>query len=372
MRPPLGRDRAATTCSPRWAAGRSSATTACGAWWSTPARRASPGGACACAARRRTARCRSAPTTRWSRPPRSCAGSPRTGPPPHIGEVWRPQVRHMPLPDELQGRRCSTRRASGRRIEHAAARAGAHAATRARTPRSRRTSCTAVRRPTSSPTCVEIEVDIRTVPGTTRRRRRRAPPRGPRRARPSRRDRARCSSTTPTESPRRQSRCGTRSPTRRRSPYPGAELMPGLIVGGTDARFFRDKGAVAYGTGLFSPAGHAGDRSARASTATTSASTSSRSASPPTSGSTSPRRSAACSQQISNRHRLVAARTCESCRRRSRCCVASPSLGGDRGCGASAWRSSLGRTCVGPGWLRCSSLTGVANCRGEHRRAIAP
>ncbi len=34
--------------------------------------------------------------------------------------------------------------------------------------------------------------------------------------------------------------------------YPGAELMPGLIVGGTDARFFRDKGAIAYGTGLFS------------------------------------------------------------------------------------------------------------------------
>lgn len=35
--------------------------------------------------------------------------------------------------------------------------------------------------------------------------------------------------------------------------YPGAELMPGVIVGGTDARFFRARGAVAYGTGLFSP-----------------------------------------------------------------------------------------------------------------------
>ena len=34
--------------------------------------------------------------------------------------------------------------------------------------------------------------------------------------------------------------------------YPGAELLPGLIVGGTDARFFRNKGAVAYGTGLLS------------------------------------------------------------------------------------------------------------------------
>ncbi len=35
--------------------------------------------------------------------------------------------------------------------------------------------------------------------------------------------------------------------------YPGAKLVPGLVVGGTDARFYRDRGRVAYGTGLFSP-----------------------------------------------------------------------------------------------------------------------
>ena len=35
--------------------------------------------------------------------------------------------------------------------------------------------------------------------------------------------------------------------------YPDAELIPGLISGATDARFFRGKGAIAYGTGLFSP-----------------------------------------------------------------------------------------------------------------------
>jgi acetylornithine deacetylase/succinyl-diaminopimelate desuccinylase-like protein len=35
--------------------------------------------------------------------------------------------------------------------------------------------------------------------------------------------------------------------------YPGAQLLPGVIVGGTDARFFREKGALAYGAGLFSP-----------------------------------------------------------------------------------------------------------------------
>jgi len=35
--------------------------------------------------------------------------------------------------------------------------------------------------------------------------------------------------------------------------YPGAELVPGIITGGTDARFYRDKGSVAYGAALFSP-----------------------------------------------------------------------------------------------------------------------
>ena len=35
--------------------------------------------------------------------------------------------------------------------------------------------------------------------------------------------------------------------------YPGAELLPELIVGATDSRFFRGKGTVAYGTGLFAP-----------------------------------------------------------------------------------------------------------------------
>jgi acetylornithine deacetylase/succinyl-diaminopimelate desuccinylase-like protein len=34
--------------------------------------------------------------------------------------------------------------------------------------------------------------------------------------------------------------------------YPGARLVPGLIVGGTDARFYRERDRVAYGAGLFS------------------------------------------------------------------------------------------------------------------------
>ena len=36
--------------------------------------------------------------------------------------------------------------------------------------------------------------------------------------------------------------------------YPGASLLPRMIVGFTDAPYFRDRGAIAYGFGLFSPA----------------------------------------------------------------------------------------------------------------------
>lgn len=35
--------------------------------------------------------------------------------------------------------------------------------------------------------------------------------------------------------------------------FPGASLAPGIIVGGTDARYYRERGTVAYGTALFSP-----------------------------------------------------------------------------------------------------------------------
>lgn len=45
--------------------------------------------------------------------------------------------------------------------------------------------------------------------------------------------------------------------------HPGAELLPTLIVGATDARFFREMGAVAYGAGLFSDNVNSGDFMAR-------------------------------------------------------------------------------------------------------------
>jgi acetylornithine deacetylase/succinyl-diaminopimelate desuccinylase-like protein len=35
--------------------------------------------------------------------------------------------------------------------------------------------------------------------------------------------------------------------------YPDADILPSLMVGGTDARFFRERGAVGYGAGLLAP-----------------------------------------------------------------------------------------------------------------------
>ena len=35
--------------------------------------------------------------------------------------------------------------------------------------------------------------------------------------------------------------------------YPGSRLSPGMFFGATDARFFRDKGAIAMGAALYSP-----------------------------------------------------------------------------------------------------------------------
>ena len=45
--------------------------------------------------------------------------------------------------------------------------------------------------------------------------------------------------------------------------HPGAPLIPSLIVGATDARFYRDKGSVAYGAGLFSNRVNSSDFMAR-------------------------------------------------------------------------------------------------------------
>jgi acetylornithine deacetylase/succinyl-diaminopimelate desuccinylase-like protein len=166
----------------------------------------------------------------------------------HIDDIWRTRVRHMNLPDELKADLLDPSRiwAALEQLPVAVAR-GCHAHTHTTfSPNvvhgGQKTNIV--------PDVVDIEVDIRTVPGTT---------------------------AADVDAYLReaigeladhvdvavlQENAATLSPVasplwdavaaRTQVAFPGAELVPGIIVGGTDARYYRQRGAVAYGMGLFS------------------------------------------------------------------------------------------------------------------------
>lgn len=168
----------------------------------------------------------------------------------HLDEIWRDQVESMELPDEVRAGLLDPTRIWDT-IEALPA------------PLARR--CHAMTHTTFSPNVahggqktniipdvVDLEVDIRTVPGTT-------PADVDAHLHEALGELAHEVEVSPI-----QQHDATASPTdtplwdalaaRVQVAYPGARLQPGMLVGGTDARFFRDKGAVAYGAGLFSPA----------------------------------------------------------------------------------------------------------------------
>jgi acetylornithine deacetylase/succinyl-diaminopimelate desuccinylase-like protein len=167
----------------------------------------------------------------------------------HISDVWKAQVAVMPLPDEVKAGLLDPARiwSTIETLPPAAAR-----------------TCHAHTHTTFSPNVVhggqktniipdlvEIEVDIRTVPGTTQ-------ADVDAHLHEALGDLAhhveigRLQQNDATESPRGNSLWDALASATQVA-YPGADLIPGLIVGGTDARFFRQRGVVAYGTGLFSP-----------------------------------------------------------------------------------------------------------------------
>jgi acetylornithine deacetylase/succinyl-diaminopimelate desuccinylase-like protein len=167
----------------------------------------------------------------------------------HISDVWKAQVAAMPLPDDVKVGLLDPARiwSTIETLPPAAAR-----------------TCHAHTHTTFSPNVVhggqktniipdlvEIEVDIRTVPGTTQ-------ADVDAHLHEALGDLAhhveigRLQQNDATESPRGNALWDSLESATQVA-YPGAEIMPGLIVGGTDARFFRQRGAVAYGTGLFSP-----------------------------------------------------------------------------------------------------------------------
>ncbi|MFV0307836.1 MAG: M20/M25/M40 family metallo-hydrolase [Desertimonas sp.] len=102
------------------------------------------------------------------------------------------------------------------------------------------------------PDVIEIDVDIRTVPGETQE----TADAYLREAIGELADRV---EITPLEGNSESTRSPMDTPlwdalqTRVQVAFPGAELAPGIIVGGTDARYYRERGSVAYGAALFSP-----------------------------------------------------------------------------------------------------------------------
>ncbi len=170
-------------------------------------------------------------------------------PAPHIGAAWRAQVDTLSLPDELRAALVDPARVYE---------------TIADLPVGVARACHALTHTTISPNVaqggqktntipdvVDIEVDIRTVPGTTR-------------------DdvdamlaEALGDLAPHVEISVLQDGVATESPVgndlwdtlarRTQVAYPGSRIVPGLVVGGTDARFYRHRGRIAYGAGLFSP-----------------------------------------------------------------------------------------------------------------------
>jgi acetylornithine deacetylase/succinyl-diaminopimelate desuccinylase-like protein len=170
-------------------------------------------------------------------------------PAPHLGEAWRALVETMSVPAELR---------------QALLDPGTVFDTIAAMPTPIARTCHALTHTTISPNvahggqktnvipdAVDIEVDIRTVPGTTK----------------ADVDAMLADALgeladhveivdlqigDPTQSPTDNALWDTIS-RHTQVAYPGASIVPGLVVGGTDARFYRHHGRVAYGAGLFSP-----------------------------------------------------------------------------------------------------------------------
>ena len=166
----------------------------------------------------------------------------------NLDDLWQAQIDHLPLPDEIRAGLTDADR-----IDAAIAALPTGVARLAHACSHTTISPNVIhggQKTNTIPDIVDIDVDIRTVPGDTQD----VVDGYLREALGELADRV--------ESTSLQTFDATRSPVgnplwdaiaaRTQVAYPGAELVPGLITGGTDARFYRARGSVAYGAALFS------------------------------------------------------------------------------------------------------------------------
>ena len=250
-RPPLGRRRRRLRAhrARRVVAGRPRRRAAGSP--STWPRRGSPGCACGSPARRATVRCRTAPTTPSSPPPRSSAGWPRSVPSRSSATSGRPSSPASTSPPSW--RRCSpTRSASTRRSPRSTPRSGriAHAC-------SHTTISPNVvhggQKTNTIPDVVDIEVDIRTVPGDTIDTARRyvAEALG---ELASRVEISVLQQSRVDPLGDRQRVVGRRQPPDPASPIPAPSWSPGSSSAAPTPGSTAERGTIAYGAALFSPA----------------------------------------------------------------------------------------------------------------------
>ena len=169
----------------------------------------------------------------------------------HIDDIWRAQVAAMDLSDEIRDGLTSTETifATLEKMPVAVARM-CHAETHTTI------SPNVVhggQKTNTIPDVVDIDVDVRTVPGTTRNDVE-ALLREALGDLYEQVDITVLQHSDPTASTFGSANALWEAVTKHTQvAYPGAEIVPGLIVGGTDARFYRERGITAYGSGLFSP-----------------------------------------------------------------------------------------------------------------------
>ncbi len=167
----------------------------------------------------------------------------------HLDDVWRAQVEALPVTEELRAALLDPARlwdALGQLPPAAARTCHAHTHT---------TFSPNVihggQKTNTIPDVVDIEVDIRTVPGTTDA----DVAVHLREALGELIDHVEVSTISgdlATRSPQDPRVWAALDRATQRA-HPGSSLLPAIEVGATDARFFRHRGAIAYGTGLFSP-----------------------------------------------------------------------------------------------------------------------
>ncbi|MDJ0768488.1 MAG: M20/M25/M40 family metallo-hydrolase [Ilumatobacter sp.] len=168
---------------------------------------------------------------------------------PHLGVAWQAQVESFGLPGELRAAMLDPDRVYDAIAELPVSIArGCHALTHTTVSPN---VAHGGQKTNVIPDVVDVEVDIRTVPGTTRADvdALLADALGDLAAHV---EVTSLQESDPTESPMGNELWDTVAKHTQLA-YPGARLVPGIVVGGTDARFYRDRGRVAYGAGLFSP-----------------------------------------------------------------------------------------------------------------------